>query len=286
MELFRALAALAEPPRGELSRIADALGIGPLPSESEHTNLFVFQLPPYASIYLGAEGMIGGEARSLVAGFWRALGQTPPREPDHLTVLLSLYAHLRELEHGAGTDAGRHGWRRARVALLWEHLSSWLPVYLNKLAEMASPFYKQWGQLLSGALAEEMASVELPHALPLHLREAPSVIDPRTGEAGEFLQSLLSPARSGLILTRADLMRASRELELGLRAGERKFILQALISQEPRAMLEWLAAEAAAWERRHAQGQHETLASISQAWARRAGETAALLTELTPSAND
>ncbi|HEX8421973.1 MAG TPA: hypothetical protein VF634_01095, partial [Pyrinomonadaceae bacterium] len=61
MELFRALAVLAEPPVPESARVADALALGALPEASEYTEVFVFQLYPYASVYLGAEGMLGGE---------------------------------------------------------------------------------------------------------------------------------------------------------------------------------------------------------------------------------
>ena len=98
MELFRALACLAEAPEDETGRVADALGLGPLPAKSEYTETFLFQLYPYASVYLGAEGMMGGVARDRIAGFWRALRQTPPAEPDHMAVMLSLYAQLMEFE--------------------------------------------------------------------------------------------------------------------------------------------------------------------------------------------
>lgn len=56
------------------------LAVGP-PAVDEHTDVLVFQAYPYASIYLGAEGMLGGKARDRIAGFWRALGGEPPAEP-------------------------------------------------------------------------------------------------------------------------------------------------------------------------------------------------------------
>jgi TorA maturation chaperone TorD len=157
MELFRALAVLCEPPRAETARVAEALGLGRAPAPAEFTEAFVFQLPPYASVYLGAEGMLGGEARDRVAGFWRAaLGQeVPPAEPDHLPLMLALYARLAELEGAAGDAPRREGWRAARKAFLWEHLSSWTACYLRKLAEVAPPACRAWGELLRAALAEE-----------------------------------------------------------------------------------------------------------------------------------
>src|SRR3954466_872500 len=121
MEILRALAVLVEPTgRAGAARVAAALGLGELPDASAYTELFVFQLYPYASVYLGAEGMIGGEARDRVAGFWRALGEMPPAEPDHLSVMLALYARLVELEAEERDDKRRESWHSARKAFLWE----------------------------------------------------------------------------------------------------------------------------------------------------------------------
>src|SRR5947209_19489328 len=111
MELFRALAVLAEPPeRPEVARLAELLDLGKPPSASEYTETFVFQLYPYASVYLGAEGMLGGEARDRVAGFLSALGLAPPHEPDPPSTLLATYAQLSAPEEDeGGTDEDESG---------------------------------------------------------------------------------------------------------------------------------------------------------------------------------
>jgi TorA maturation chaperone TorD len=280
MELFRALAVFAEPPAPQSAFVARALALGALPAASEYTEIFGFQLYPYASVYLGAEGMLGGEARDRVAGFWRALAETPPAEPDHLSVMLALYAHLSELEADARDDAPRASWRRARTAYLWEHLLSWLPAYLSKLIEIAPPFYRRWGEILRDALREEARATATGEApLSLHLRAAAGIVDPREGETAEFLQTLLSPARSGMILVRSDLSRAARTLELGLRAGERKYVLESLFAQDARGVLAWLAREARDWAQRH-RLEPGALAGIAHAWEAKAEATARLLEEL------
>lgn len=283
IELFRALAVLAEPQTSETFGLATTLGLGPVSDASEYTELFVFQLYPYASVYLDSEGMLGGEARDRVAGFWRALDQTPPAEPDHLSVMLAMYARLVELEEGEGDSLRRASWRGARKAFLWEHLLSWLPVYLSKLHDIAPPFYGRWGEVLAKSLLEEAKTVGSQETLPLHLSEALGIIDPRNGEVRDFLQSLLTPVRSGMILTRADLLKAARELGLGCRLGERKFILESLFSQDAGKMLSWLTREASAW----ASGQrldHKAFGGIVTAWEGRAKATSILLRELDLSA--
>lgn len=279
MELIRALAALAEPPeRRGVEQLAAALGLGELPAPSEHTEVFVFQLAPYASVYLGAEGMLGGEARDRVAGFWRALGETPPAEADHLTLMLALYARLAEFEADEADEARRAGWRRARKAFLWEHLLCWLPVYLDKLDALAPPFYRRWGELLRETLNEESKALGSQDELALHLREAPAL---EVGEhkAEDFLQALLAPARSGIVVTRADLARAARTLGLSLRAGERKFILKALLEQDAAAVFGWLADEASAWSRLH-RARRAAHGQVAAWWEQRATNAASVLREL------
>jgi TorA maturation chaperone TorD len=280
MEHLRALAVMAEPPTAEAEGIAAALELGELPTADEYTELFLFQLYPYASVYLGAEGMMGGEALDRVAGFWRALGQTPPMEADHLAVMLALYARLAELETEEKDPARRAGWRGARKAFLWEHLLSWLPAYLNKLASIAPPFYRKWGATLLKALLDEAEALGEQESLPLHLREVQGLIDPRGGASlAEFQQSVLTPARFGGILTRADLKRAARGLGAGLRMGERKFTLSALFAQDASGVFEWLIEEATGWQQLHARDS-ETLGAIGKAWEERARASALLLEEL------
>lgn len=287
MELFRALAVLAEPPTVKAARVAEALELGELPSAEEYTETFIFQLSPYASVYLGTEGMIGGEARDRIAGFWRALGQMPPAEPDHLSVMLALYARLTELESEERDPRRRESWHSARKAFLWEHLLSWLLAYLTKVMGTAGAvFYSHWALILLRALLSEAAAVHDQERLPLHLREAPGLIDPRSHSLEEFLQSLLAPVRSGMILTRADLARAARTVGLAQRVGERRFILKTLLAQDAPAMFDWLIEETAVWVRHHRGTTGGMLGEVAGAWRHKAEASAALLTELKLAASE
>ena len=278
MELFRALASLVEPTGPKSQELADLLELGALPEGPELSELFLFQLYPYASVYLGAEGMMGGEARDRIAGFWRALGLDPPPEPDHLAVMLALYARLAELEDEADDDRQREVWRQSREAFLWEHLLSWLPPYLSKLSEIGPPFYRRWSEMLTTAIGEEGERQNLPVQLPLHLREAPGLAKPDEEGGQAFLRSILSPVTSGIILVRADLHRAARELDLGVRLGERQFILEALMSQDSVATLRWLEGECEGWIDRHHRSQPPT-APIADFWTTRAKSTRQILEE-------
>lgn len=277
-EVLRALGALCEPPTPNSPLLAEALRLERAPGPDEFVDAFVLQLYPYASVYLGAEGMLGGEARDRVAGFWRALGLTPPPEPDHLAALLGLYASLIEAVENEPDRARAALLERARAALLWEHLSSWLAPYLHKM-DTAPVSCAGWAKLLRAVLAAEEARTIPPSELPLALREAAGLPDDDAASR-EWTQSLLAPVRSGMILTRADLARGAREIGVGVRLGERAFILRSMLEQDAYAVTGWLSSEATAWV-----DVHETTRTghrdVARWWAERAGRTGEVLRNLT-----
>lgn len=275
MELLRALAVLAEAPTPETARLATLLDLSAPPSPSDYTELFALELVPYASVYLGAEGMLGGDARDRIAGFWRALGETPPVEPDHLALLLAAYARLAELATGEPAGPRRDALTRAQRALLWEHLLSWVPVYLDKLVAIAPPPYVRWGEMLAAALEEEARRSPVPHAMPLQLRAAPRLPDLNVS-LEELVGGLLAPVRSGVILTRSDLHRAAEELRLGVRAGERRFALASLVRQDASAVFGWLGGVAVEAASRH-EARAGWLGHVAGFWADRARASATLL---------
>ena len=284
IEVVRALGVLAEPPNSATERVAAAIGLE-APTADEYTDVFAFQLYPYASVYLGAEGMIGGEARDRIAGFWRALRLTPPTEPDHLTALLGLYASLGEEEAAEPVGTARRILvRQARKALLWEHLLSWLPRYLSHLEAVAGGSYSPWARLLRETLLSEAVDLGQPDQISRHLDQAPALPDPRIEGGDHFLAGLLAPVRSGFILVRADLARAARELGLGLRLAERSYTLRALLGQDRDSTLTWLSQEA---RRASVEGpDHSPISVITRFWNERAATAADLLESLSQAARE
>ena len=276
MELFRALAALTEPPRSEHEPIREALQIVEAADAADHTDLFAFQLVPYAAAYLNEDGMLGGAVRDRVAGFRAALGYPPVREPDALPELLLLAAHLADRAAAEQEPARRVLLDRARVALLWEHLAPWVFAYTERAAAVGSPFYRSWAELLAAAIAVALGDDAFV-TLSVHLEELAPLEAPRETGAEEFVTALLAPARSGLLLTRADLRRAAAEQGLGLRQGERRYILRALLGQDGAGTLTWLEREAQS--RAAFYTTSRAPAPIREFWEARAARTAELLRE-------
>jgi hypothetical protein len=260
-EALRAVAVLVEPPCPEHAAIARALALPAPPPADEHTDALVFQVYPYASVYLGGEGMLGGEARDRVAGFWRALGGEPPDEPDHVAVLLAALATL---------DAPDPRMRAARRVLYAEHVASWMPPFLAALRRVGSAYYVAWAELVGELLATEAPAP----GLPVHLRAAPPLARPT--DLDELMRLVLAPLRAGGLVVRDDLARCADALALALRAGERRFALRALLAQDAAGVLGWLAGELRAQAACYA-GDGD---AINAWWRARASATADLLDAL------
>ena len=273
-ELLRALGAVADSPAAARA-VADPLGLAPV-SDAEHTEVFVLNCPPYASVYLGPDGALGGEGADRAAGFWRALAITPPAEPDHLTALLALYASLGEAAAQAGQPATARALARSRLSLFREHLWPWLPAYLDAVADLGVPALTAWAGLTRRAVAAEFAGQPAWPALPLALRAAPAETWTGLRLAG-LVDVLTTPVRSGIILTRRRLAAGAGEAGLGHRIGERRYALRAMFGQDPQATLAWAAAEAARWQHRHT--SRAATDEVAGWWAARADRTGTLLRE-------
>ena len=282
-ELLRALGSVAmeSPPASDSS--CEALGL-PRWERYEHTNVFVLDLPPHASVYLGGEGGIGGTVADAAAGIWRAMGLVPPDEPDHLGALLALYAHLGESVARCTTAAAPERLRHAMRVILWEHLWTWCPSYLGALAAGpadGSPA-KAWAALLDAALKREASLSEPPSVLPSVLGGAPAPIsaDP---SLDELLDTLTATVRSGFIVTFTDLSSAAKQVGVGLRRGERRFALRSMLEQDPGGTLSWMAEHARLWESWHTaasfgpDGNPGPGQLIAEWWASRAAHTATVL---------
>jgi hypothetical protein len=274
-DVFRALGALCEPPDPAHAGLAGALGLPVPPDAATFTDVFVFQLVPYAAPYLSPDGMLGGEAADRVAGFWRALLLTPPADPDHLAALLGLYAALGERENAEIRPDRAGAWREARRALLWEHLLTWVPAYIHAMTALSAGFHSAWARLLLEALLAEARVLTPPPSPPLHLRHVPEL----PGAGPDLVRALLAPARSGVLITRNDLMSAAAATGLGARVGGREFTLRTLLDSDQPAISGWLARHAAGWAKRH-RADVASLPRIAEHWLGRAQASVCVLQQL------
>jgi Nitrate reductase delta subunit len=280
-ELLRALGALTLGPPAETARPFRALGLLPW-TPAEHTDLFVLSLPPYASIHLGSEGKLGGEAADRVAGVWRTLGLAPPGNADHLGVILALYAELGQAAAQARSPGTRELLKHTRTAVLWEHLWPWVPGYLEAASAHAGSA-RPWARLTLRTLAREARKSSPAMVLPLALRTAPPQIQADIS-LDDLLDALTVRVRCGFLLTNRDLSFAADSLGLGLRLGERRFALKALLGQDPATTLRWLSDHAMTWSRYHLLHPAVAGADPGTWWAGRASQIASILRQLSRAA--
>lgn len=244
-EMLRALGAVTLTPPPLNAPVCRALGL-PVPTGAEHTRVFVLGAPPHAAIHLGPEGKLGGEGLDRVAGFWRALRLQPPEDADHLGALLMLYAELGVAESNATDESHRGRLRRSRSALLHEHIWSWAPGYLVAVHRLGVRPLGRWAELTLQALRAELADSEPATRLPLALREAAAPLSAQ-GSLDEALDAMVTPVRTGVVLTQRDLHEGARRAGVGFRRGERRFALRAMMQQDAVATLEWLLGHGRAW---------------------------------------
>ena len=276
-DLFRSLGAVVlTPPPGNRALCA-ALDL-PIPTGVAHTDAFVLSAPPHGAIHLGPEGKLGGEGLDRIAGFWRVLGLRAPEDADHLGALLMLYAELGEAEHNAFRERVRAQLHRVRAALFHEHIWSWAPGYLLAVTELGIDSVAAWARLTEQALRAEYADLGPVEMLPLALRAAAPGLD-AADSLDETLDVLVAPIRSGFVLTYRDLANCAHRVGLGLRRGERRYALRAMLEQDAPGTLIWLGARARWWSERCAPALRTSNDPCAW-WSRRAANTARVLEAL------
>lgn len=283
-DLVRGLGVLAEPPAPERAQLSEMLGLGALPPKSEHADLFLFNVYPYASVYLGPEGQLGGEARSRIAGFWNALGIDVPAEPDHITSLLGLLGGLIERSGTEDDDSRRLLLHEAAGACLFEHIVPWTSPFLHAVRIHGSEFYALWANLLNRTLMAlaDTFGLTAEQRLPVHLITTEPIRTPELIGGSAFLEQLLAPIRTGVVVSRQDMARLGRDVGLGARIGERRYMLEAYLGQDPQGSLEWMASHAAEWIERDA----SSVPLIDQFWSTRAASSVGILREAASQASE
>jgi hypothetical protein len=158
--------------------------------------------------------------------------------------------------------------------LFWEHLWPWLPAYLDAVADLAVPSLTKWAGLVRRVVAAEFSALPPCPRHPLALREAPPGARPGLGP-GDLVELLTVPVRSGLVLSRRRLAQGAGRAGVGFRIGERRFALRAMLEQDPRATLAFLADEADRWQQRHRERVPGD--DVTGWWAARAARTGQVL---------
>ena len=219
-----------------LTELADAF---PTPYSADdaaatHHHLFAFQLFPYESFFRTESGLSGGAIAGEVAQLYQQAGFTAAADavaPDHLAQELAFLAHLTQAEAYAW-ESQQPGmvqfWQQQQRHFLHEHLLSWLPPLVVALHQIApATFYDALAQLMTELVADHAAALSLAlntHPLPMLPATASALsANPRPWE---FVHFWVTPALSGLFLSRDDLSRVARQVGVVHGFGKRDELLK------------------------------------------------------------
>lgn len=264
---------------------------------ADYQELFGFNLFPYESIFLGTDRLLGGRTTGAVMASYRQMGfQVDERAagPDHVGHELALLAFLS----GAEADAWRDGvtaearrMRQLAADFMQRHLLRWLFPFVVAVDRQANPFYTALAGLtldFVAAHAEELQEV-FTFAEELVLPAAPALATSGEATWRPLAAYLLTPAWSGVYLSRNDISRLARSYRLPRGFGEREQMLVNLLKAADvydsfDALMGTLQELVTAWEQRYRQQMHTfpQLAPFAQTWRSRALDTAQKLTLFTP----
>jgi len=266
--LYRLLAELFfdepdEPLLALAATVPELAGHATAEAARRYTHVFVLNAYPFASVYLDADGAVGGARAGFTRGVLEALGLAVEEgvAADHVAVLFAAASALLEREGAGqgtlGAERARHGQR----TLLAEHVLPWAPHFLDAvgrldggtdaglyaaaavlarrlLTEHAEALFggRRGGDVPPGAGAEQRSwKASRRHeaeTVPASIPEAGAASSP----AGVSpLADLTRPARCGFFLSRADIAAIAAGLELPIRFGGRSFMLDSVIQAAAQA---------------------------------------------------
>jgi putative dimethyl sulfoxide reductase chaperone len=207
----------------------------------EYQRLFGFNLPPYESIFIDPSAMLQAPATARVQALYREAGWTPPAQvrvgaPDH--VGLELLA-LADLEAKAKAEA-KEELEGLAYRLQTQHLVLWVPAFVLALRRLEPhSFYTALSNLTLDLLLTTLPPTSQLPIDPFPSLPPPPVYDhegrliplaerqPETGLRA-IIKHLLIPCEAGLFLTREEIGRMSRQLDLPTVMGERAYMLETL----------------------------------------------------------
>jgi TorA maturation chaperone TorD len=201
--------------------LGEALGADPCLDElaAEHHRAFEWSAFPHQGVYLDAGGWADGGSSTALRALFAQIGFVPRDDlpVDHLTNLLGLLA--LELEQGAEDQS-------LEVELLDRHLLRWLPCFAAAVRRLRLAF--------PAALASQLEDLALYHRELLsgpsltsdfELQPSDSLLDDPETSLADIAAFLLSPVRSGLFLSREDILFVVRSSRCFCGFGDRQTML-------------------------------------------------------------
>lgn len=212
-----------------LPELAAVMADGPEALAIAYEYLFGRNVYPYESIYRDEELMLNTAAAEQVAHFYAECGFTLEYNvgaPDHIGLELILLARLIATEHTAlaQLDHALVRWARQRTAtFLHRHIAAWAPIWVRAVQRIpAHPFYQTLTTLLLellGSELERLAGEQISDTTYIPLQPANPTADET--DLSALIRYLITPAKSGIFLSRADCSMLARQLGFSIPIADR-----------------------------------------------------------------
>lgn len=204
---------------------------------AQHYQLYGHNVFPYEAIFLGTDGLLGGEITESVMSFYQQVGfaASDSESADHISAELELMDFLCGAEMDAIEDDLAHQIQRMRGLqrrFLDEHLLRWMPGFAFAV--------QQQGQSIHSEIAAQSLNLALEHrhALsddlmqppqPFVLAEVPDLMSSEKTSLRDIASYLLTPAYTGFFLSFDDIRRIGAQFRLPHGFGKRQQILTNLL---------------------------------------------------------
>jgi TorA maturation chaperone TorD len=260
-----------------------------------HHHLFAFNVFPYEALFLEEDGLLGGDATQAVVLAYQKAGyvvDTAVPSPDHLGCESDFLSFLAAAEADAWEDALPQEAKRIQAiqqTFLQDHMLRWGVPCLLAIQEQADPFFTQVATLtLSLLLAHfealgETAVSPSPNFLP----PIQTILAEDTTGFKEIVQHLLTPAFSGIYLSRHSIGQMARQLKLPRGFGNREQMLMNLMRTAVQyenlpQLLNLLRETAVKWQTNYQalSTSYPTSAPFLTPWQNRAKNSQQLLTQI------
>jgi TorA maturation chaperone TorD len=213
------------------SQLADPLDMEQ--AEAEQYRVLEGGVRPIESLFLGSDGLVGGDLAGAVRREMLADGlhHRQSESPDHLGLQLSWLSHLL----GAEADAHEDGridlamaLRQRQRSVMDGHLMRFILPFFEAVSQLDSPFYTRLADLVLQFLCEMRGQLE-GSVEPWELSEPPHPLTHPGNGLREIAAWLCIPSWSGVYLSLDFITDLGRRLEVPSGFGSRVNRLESLL---------------------------------------------------------
>jgi TorA maturation chaperone TorD len=223
------------------ARVLEELGLAPEPAKgtalpdpdvlaADHESLFGFNVPPYASVFLEPDGILGGAA-TTAAGSYRGragLLLVLDEPADHLANELEMLSQL--VDPASGPLAGIEIRDALAAEFIDDHVFSWLPSFVRAVCAEGHPMYVHVAGVMLETVVGHRRDLKRQANSPARTLPplTPLLEDPKTS-LSDIAAFLTAPAWCGFYLSRSSIGRLSGRGRAPHGFGRRRSMLETLV---------------------------------------------------------